>query len=108
MWDFLYFYGSVRMIIMAIILLPMIAVGAVLRKNQANKPYYNKLGMMAHFYSIAMCVAMVLGDFYIGYFEFELLTYVIGVAFALVLAISYVIYFLVVRAKYNKSFIEIK
>ena len=108
MWTYLEMNEPVRMVILAVVLLPMIVIGALLRKKNAKRPYHNKLGMMAHYYAIAMAVAMVLGDFYIGTFEFSMLTYVLGVSFALLLWLTYGIYFLIVAKKYKNQLIELK
>lgn len=108
MWDYLYTHDYLRMIIMALVLFPMIVTGALLRKYNKKAPYYNKLGIIAHFMSAVMAVLLVLGDYYIGSFPFSLTTYLIGVGVSLVIVIAFAIIWLVFHIRYKKSFLIIE
>ena len=108
MWDYLLTHEYLRMIIIAVVLFPMIVIGALLRKNAKEKPYNNLLGLIAHFMSILMVVLMFIGDYYIGYFPFGMLTYVIGVGTSLLLVIAFAIIWIVFYVRYKKSFLIIE
>ena len=108
MWDYLLTHEYLRMIIIAVVLFPMIVIGALLRKNAKEKPYNNLLGLIAHFMSILMVVLMFIGDYYIGYFPFGMLTYVIGVGTSLLLVIAFAIIWIVFYVRYRKSFLIIE
>lgn len=108
MWDYLLTHEYLRMIIIAVVLFPMIVIGALLRKNAKEKPYNNLLGLIAHFMSILMVVLMFVGDYYIGYFPFGMLTYVIGVGTSLLLVIAFAIIWIVFYVRYKKSFLIIE
>jgi len=108
MLDYLITHEYIRMIIIAVILFPMIVIGAILRKKNKEKPYNNLLGMIAHFMSMVMVVALFVGDFYIGYFSFDLLTFFIGVGISLALVIAFVIIWIVFYIRYKKSFLVLE
>lgn len=108
MWDYLLTHEYLRMIIIAVVLFPMIVIGALLRKKAKEKPYNNLLGLIAHFMSILMVVLMFVGDYYIGYFPFGMLTYVIGVGVSLLLVIAFAIIWIVFYVRYKKSFLIIE
>jgi hypothetical protein len=108
MWDYLLIHEWLRMIIIAVILFPMIVIGALLRKKAKAKPYNNLLGLIAHFMSILMVVLMFVGDYYIGYFPFGLTTYLIGVGASLLLVIAFAIIWVVFYIRYKKSFLVIE
>ena len=108
MWDYLLTHEYLRMIIIAIILLPMVAIGAILRKNDKDKPYNKRLGLIAHFMSILMVVLMFVGDYYIGYFPFGMLTYIIGAGASLLLVIAFAIIWICYYVRYKKSFLVIE
>ena len=103
MWDYLYTHDYLRMIIMALVLFPMVVTGALLRKYNKKAPYYNKLGIIAHFRSAVMAVLLVLGDYYIGSFPFSLTTYLIGVGASLVIVLVFAIIWLVFHIRYKTS-----
>jgi hypothetical protein len=107
-WEYLYMHEWLRMVIIAVVLLPMIVIGALLRKHAKAKPYNNLLGLIAHFMAIVMVVLLFVGDFYIGYFPFGLTTYLIGVGASLVLEIAFAITWIVFYVRYKKSFLVIE
>ena len=107
-FEYLLTHEYLRMIIISVILLPMIVIGAVLRKKAKEKPYNNLLGMIAHFMSMVMIVVLFLGDYYIGYFPFGLLTFFIGVGIALTLVIAFAIIWVVFYVRYKKSFLVLE
>ena len=86
----------------------MVAIGAILRKNDKDKPYNKRLGLIAHFMSILMVVLMFVGDYYIGYFPFGMLTYIIGVGASLLLVIAFAIIWICYYVRYKKSFLVIE
>lgn len=108
MWDYLLLHEWLRMVIIAVILFPMIVIGALLRRKSNEKPYNNRLGLIAHFMSILMVVLMFVGDYYIGYFPFGLTTYLIGVGASLLLVIAFAIIWICYYTKYKKSFLIIE
>lgn len=108
MYDYLLTHEYLRMIIIAVILFPMIVIGAILRKKSKEKPYNNILGLIAHFMSIVMVVLMFVGDYYIGYFPLGLLTYFIGVGVSLLLVIAFAVIWIVFYIRYKKSFLVIE
>jgi hypothetical protein len=108
MWDYLLLHEWLRMVIIAVVLFPMIVIGALLRRKSNDKPYNNRLGLIAHFMSILMVVLMFVGDYYIGYFPFGLTTYLIGVGASLLLVIAFAIIWICYYTKYKKSFLIIE
>ena len=108
MWDYLLLHEWLRMVIIAVILFPMIVIGALLRRKSNEKPYNNRLGLIAHFMSILMVVLMFVGDYYIGYFPFGLTPSLIGVGASLFLVLAFAIIWLCYYTKYKKSFLIIE